>query len=247
MKKRLVRESGEPMVATIEIPRKKFDVLNDWLENGCDYENAGVDPDSHVYSATATFPDGLEADLNVCSEEEGSNGFWSEICIYNEKGQEVALGEPSYGSLGGEEEFEIDGQTYIVKIAVEGGELMSEDSNKEPVPEFEKLEVRVTEVDWDLSDGAEDDEDRIWDDEEDPDESEYDEREDDLVEELDEQVSKPMHFHWDTLEEYGVLEQDENGKWWLDKFMLDDLVGDTISDMTGYCHNSFDYRWNIER
>ena len=106
----------EPMVATIEIPKRRLDLLNDWLENGCDYEEAGVDPNSHVFSTTAKFPDGIEADLNVCSEEEGSDGFWSEVCLYNDKGQEVALGEPSYGALGGEEEFEVNGNVYVVKI-----------------------------------------------------------------------------------------------------------------------------------
>ena len=239
--KKICKESVEPMVATIAIPKKKLDRLNDLLENGCDYEEAGIDPDSHVFSATAKFPDGIEADLNVCSEEEGSDGFWSEVCLYNEDGQEVALGEPSYGALEGEWEFEVNGNVYVVKIVAAGedekklrelGQRIDEDSNKEIVPEFEKLRVEVTEVDWDLSDGAEDD--VGGDDEE-------------LVDRLNDEVSKPFYFNWDTLAEYEALEQDEDGRWYLDTFVLDDLVGDSISDITGYCHNSFDYRWNIER
>ena len=164
--KKICKESVEPMVATIAIPKKKLDRLNDLLENGCDYEEAGIDPDSHVFSATAKFPDGIEADLNVCSEEEGSDGFWSEVCLYNEDGQEVALGEPSYGALEGEWEFEVNGNVYVVKIVAAGedekklrelGQRIDEDSNKEIVPEFEKLRVEVTDILWDLSDGAEDD------------------------------------------------------------------------------------------
>lgn len=239
--KKICKESVEPMVATIAIPKKKLDRLNDLLENGCDYEEAGVDPDSHVFSATAKFPDGIEADLNVCSEEEGSDGFWSEVCLYNEDGQEVALGEPSYGALEGEWEFEVNGNVYVVKIVAAGedekklrelGQRIDEDSNKEIVPEFEKLSVKVTEVDWDLSDGAEDDVD--GDDEE-------------LVARLNDEVSEPFYFYWDTLEEYGALEQDEDGRWYLDTFVLDELVGDTISERCEFLTKGFDYTWNLVR
>ena len=238
MKKRLYKESEEPMVATIELPQSEIDKWDELTEYGGNFEELGVDPGGLALYETATFPDGVVATLAVtASDDEESGQFYSEVGLYDEQGRELVMPDSADGiGISGDWEFDLDGKQYIVKIVAEGSgetQQVDEDSNKERVLEFEKLSVNVTEDDWDLSDGAEDDGD-----------SEGDE---DLKARLNDEVSKPFYFNWDTLAEYEALEQDEDGRWYLDTFVLDELVGDAISERCEFLTNGFDYTWNLVR
>lgn len=66
-------------------------------------------------SWTGKFADGIECDVNVYNSETGP---WSEVVLFDDGGYEICMSEVK-GTLLGETEFEIDGETYIVSVEKE--------------------------------------------------------------------------------------------------------------------------------
>lgn len=70
-----------------------------------DYSDMGFPELSTVWWKTVRFPDGFEIDLKVCTDTSEDGDLWSEAVLFDQRGQQYAMTEVSYG-IEGEWELE---------------------------------------------------------------------------------------------------------------------------------------------
>lgn len=98
-------------VATIQIPKKKKDELNQILSSNEFYDEVGRD--EVIAQFTAKFPDSsIEADIKICN----GDGPYIDAVLFD-NGYEVMMLEPSW-EISEEYIFETDDETYKVLVEI---------------------------------------------------------------------------------------------------------------------------------
>ena len=93
---------------------------------------------------------------------------------------------------------------------------------------FSRLKVKVTDVDYDFSDG-----DLDW----------------SVSEKPELPTSGTFDFMAEELFDLGIVERDEidHNKWLLDEEVLEELISDRITSDTEFCHNGFKFSYSVSR
>ena len=103
---------------TIKIPHRQLDFWNKCLCDKGFFKAQGFGDKEAAVFWTATFPDGMFADVKVCPNSED---IWCECVLFDENGGQVAFSEPCFEDvLQGHWEFTTGDANYIV--VVEEGE-----------------------------------------------------------------------------------------------------------------------------
>lgn len=101
---------------TVKVSKDKAERLQALLDQGeIDFEKEDVEEDATLLTLTANFENGFSADIKVCS---GQHNCYVDPVLFNENGNEVCVGEPSFDLLG-EYDFEFVGNQYIVNVEIE--------------------------------------------------------------------------------------------------------------------------------
>lgn len=76
-----------------------------------DLDDEGLPEDACLWTRTAKFDDGTEADLKVCS---GSTNLWCEMVWFNRDGQQIACSDPCNDRLEGLWSCSVEGHDVLV-------------------------------------------------------------------------------------------------------------------------------------